>query len=94
MKYENIKYNECDEVYPPAEDTFLLIDNLIVKNNDSVLEVGCGCGIVSIAASLNAEKVTSIDINPHAIKCTKEKAAGLICRAGPCGGPGSGEAAL
>ena len=72
MKYENIKYNECDEVYPPAEDTFLLIDNLIVKNNDSVLEVGCGCGIVSIAASLNAEKVTSIDINPHAIKCTKE----------------------
>ena len=72
MKYENIKYNKCDEVYPPAEDTFLLIDNLIVKNNDSVLEVGCGCGIVSIAASLNAEKVTSIDINPHAIKCTKE----------------------
>ena len=72
MKYENIKYNECDEVYPPAEDTFLLFDNLIVKNYDSVLEVGCGCGIVSIAASLNAEKVTSIDINPHAIKCTKE----------------------
>ena len=39
MKYENIKYNECDEVYPPAEDTFLLIDNLIVKNNDSVVDV-------------------------------------------------------
>lgn len=71
MKYNNIEYNDCDEVYPPAEDTFLLIDNLLVKENDEVLEVGCGTGIVSIAASVTARNVTSVDINPYAIKCTE-----------------------
>ncbi|WP_455645691.1 HemK2/MTQ2 family protein methyltransferase [Methanosphaera sp.] len=71
MKYENIEYNECEEVYPPAEDTFLLIDNLEVYENETVLEVGAGTGIVSIAASFIAENVTCIDINKHAIKCTE-----------------------
>ena len=37
MKYNNIEYTECDEVYPPAEDTFLLIDNLEVKEDDEVI---------------------------------------------------------
>ncbi len=71
MKYKDIEYNECDEVYPPAEDTFLLIDNLDVKENDEVLEIGVGSGIVSIAASYKAKNVTSVDINPNAIKCTE-----------------------
>ncbi|OED30770.1 methyltransferase [Methanosphaera sp. WGK6] len=71
MKYENIEYNECEEVYPPAEDTFLLIDNLEVYENEDVLEIGAGTGIVSIAASFIAENVTCVDINQHAIKCTE-----------------------
>ena len=40
MRYDDIEYNECDEVYPPAEDTFLFIDNLEVKEDDKVLEIG------------------------------------------------------
>ena len=31
MNYNGITYNECEEVYPPADDTFLLIDNLIIE---------------------------------------------------------------
>lgn len=71
MKYGSVEYNECKEVYPPAEDTFLLIDNLKIKDNDSVLEIGAGCGLVSITASLLAKSVVSTDINPYAIKCIK-----------------------
>ncbi|MBE6485831.1 MAG: methyltransferase domain-containing protein [Methanosphaera stadtmanae] len=71
MNYNGVEYNECEEVYPPAEDTFLLIDNLKIKSSDKVLEIGTGSGIVSITASLKCHEVTSTDINPHAIKCAK-----------------------
>lgn len=71
MNYNGIEYNECEEVYPPAEDTFLLIDNLIINDTDKVLEIGTGSGIVSIIASLKCSEVTSTDINPHAIKCAE-----------------------
>ena len=71
LEYDNIKYEECKEVYPPAEDTFLLIDNLILNENMDVLEIGGGTGIVSIAAAIKAKNVDVCDINPHAIKCIK-----------------------
>lgn len=71
MIYDGVEYNECSEVYPPAEDTFLLIDNLIVGSEDSVLEIGTGTGLVSIFASGKSSHVTCTDINPHAIKCAK-----------------------
>lgn len=71
MNYNGIEYNECNEVYPPAEDTFLLIDNLITGGDYDVLEIGTGTGLVSIYASLKCSNVTSTDINPHAIKCAR-----------------------
>lgn len=71
MKYNGIEYTECSEVYPPAEDTFLLIDNLMVESSDNVLEIGTGTGLVSISASFKCREVTSTDINPYAIKCAK-----------------------
>lgn len=69
MNYNGVEYNECDEVYPPAEDTFLLIDNLKIEEAYEVLEIGTGTGLVSIFASLNCRNVTSTDINPYAVKC-------------------------
>ena len=69
MEYRGVEYVECDEVYPPAEDTFLLIDNLILSEDMNVLEIGGGSGIVSIYASLHTKNVCVCDINPHAIKC-------------------------
>lgn len=71
MIYEGIEYNECSEVYPPAEDSFLLMDNLQINTDDKVLEIGTGTGIVSIYASLKCKSVTSTDINPHALKCAE-----------------------
>jgi len=72
MRYSDIEYVECDQVYQPAEDTFLLIDNLEVEPNSKVLEIGCGSGIVSIKASKKARSVTAVDINPYAITCTRK----------------------
>lgn len=71
MMYDNVEYNECSEVYPPAEDTFLLIDNLVIDKSDTVLEIGTGTGLVSIFASFKCLEVTCVDINPHAVKCAE-----------------------
>lgn len=71
MNYNGVEYVECDEVYPPAEDTFLLIDNLLLDSSDTVLEIGTGTGLVAISASYNCSEVTCTDINPSAIKCAE-----------------------
>lgn len=62
------------DVYEPAEDTFLLAENLSVDENDVVLDMGTGCGILGILVAKKSEKVVAIDLNPHAIDCAKMNA--------------------
>jgi len=45
------------------------INKLQIKNQ-TVLEVGCGSGLLSVLATKNGAIVTAIDINPNAIKAT------------------------
>jgi len=40
----------------------------------SVLDIGCGSGILSLAAARAGAKVTSVDINPAAVTATNENA--------------------
>lgn len=63
-----------ERVYEPAEDTFLLAENLKVEENGDVLDLGTGCGILAVLAAKQARKVVATDINPYAIKCAKENA--------------------
>jgi release factor glutamine methyltransferase len=66
------------KVYEPAEDTFLLVEKLKVKEKEAVLDVGTGCGILAVLAAKKAKKVVATDINPYAIKCA-EKNAKMNC---------------
>jgi len=36
----------------------------------SFLEIGCGAGIVALSAARKGAKVTAVDINPEAVRCT------------------------
>jgi release factor glutamine methyltransferase len=63
-----------ENVYEPAEDTFLFAENLDVNEGDTVLDMGTGCGILSIIAAQKASEVVAVDINPHAVRCAKENA--------------------
>jgi release factor glutamine methyltransferase len=61
---------QVDEyVYEPAEDTFLLAEQMTVEDDDVVLDVGTGCGILAVLAAEKAKRVVAVDINPYAIKC-------------------------
>ena len=52
-----------------------LLDQFITPNQ-TVLDIGCGSGILSLAAVLlGAERATGIDIDPVAVKVARENAA-------------------
>jgi release factor glutamine methyltransferase len=46
------------------------------RKGDTVLEIGCGSGVISITLAKKANaKVTAVDINPEACELTKENAS-------------------
>ena len=62
------------DVYEPAEDTFLLADNLDVYLGERVLEIGTGCGLLAILAAKAGARVVVTDINQAALECARVNA--------------------
>lgn len=65
-------------VFPPflTISTKLLLqfmETLDLKNK-KVLELGCGCGIISILAAKNGARVTAVDINQTAVDALRKNA--------------------
>lgn len=73
--FEEYVFEVPEEVYEPAEDTFLIARNLSVERGARVLDMGAGCGILAVLAARNASRVVAVDINPQAVKCTLRNAA-------------------
>jgi release factor glutamine methyltransferase len=69
IEYKGITIYTNEEVYEPAEDTFLFAENLELSRRDEVLEIGTGTGLIAICASQNSRKVIATDINKAAINC-------------------------
>jgi len=74
VEYENLKLKLERDVYKPAEDSFLLAENLMVNKGDTVLDIGTGTGILALLAAEKARYVTGTDINPKAVKLAGENA--------------------
>ena len=64
-----------ENVYEPAEDSFLFAENLELHAGERVLDMGTGCGILGILAAKDAQRVIALDVNPYAVHCAKENAA-------------------
>jgi release factor glutamine methyltransferase len=71
ISFEDLSFDLVEDVYEPAEDTFVFAENLDVKTGTDVLDLGTGCGILGIVAAKKAGHVLSVDINPYAIRCAK-----------------------
>jgi len=63
-----------EHVYEPAEDSFLLAEKMTVTEDDAVLDMGTGCGILAVLAAEKAKRVLAVDINPYAIECAMKNA--------------------
>ena len=64
--------NTEDNVYIPAEDSYLLAENLLIKEGQSVLEIGTGSGIVAMYASKFTDNITVTDINFDACELARK----------------------
>jgi len=62
------------QVYEPAEDTFLLAENLAVKEGDIALDVGTGTGLIALLMARKARYVLGVDINPLAVELARKNA--------------------
>ncbi len=59
-------------VYPPSEDSYLLLDSLSLEEGDRVLDVGCGSGVISVEALEHTSGAVSLDISIDATRNTRE----------------------
>src|SRR5512146_1551792 len=63
-----------EEVYQPAEDTFLLLNAALVeaRPEDRAIEIGCGKALISREVASKVRSFLATDINPYAVKLAKE----------------------
>jgi len=73
VHFEDYVFVVDENVYEPAEDSFLFSENLQIEAGTRVLDMGTGCGILGIIAAKEAE-VVAVDLNPYAIRCARENA--------------------
>ncbi len=76
IKIYGLKIQVDKEVYPPSKESILLADYLKtkkfgIKRREKVLDYGTGSGFLSLVAAKLGGKVVAIDINPKAVKCSK-----------------------
>ncbi len=74
INFGDASFDVYEDVYEPAEDSFLFAENLHMAKGELVLDLGTGCGILGILAAIKGGDVTAIDLNPYAIDCAKENA--------------------
>ena len=65
-----------DWVYEPSDDTDILaaVALSITPTHSRVLEIGCGCGAISILLALRGCSVVATDISKHALSIARKNA--------------------
>jgi len=72
--YYGLELRLHPQVYEPAEDTFLLAENLVVRPGQTALDVGTGTGIIALLMAKEADFVLGVDVNPTAVELSMKNA--------------------
>jgi release factor glutamine methyltransferase len=62
------------QVYPPREDTWLLVERARVGPGVRVLEIGAGTGLAALEAARSGARVVATDLNRRALVELRERA--------------------
>ena len=72
VEYLGKNFVVLPNVFPPSNDSKVLVENLPELSNSTVLDVATGCGVIAVFAALHgARHITAVDINPSAVKCAQ-----------------------
>jgi release factor glutamine methyltransferase len=63
-----------DGVYPPSEDSDLLLSAIEIHPDETVLDMGTGSGFLAIESARGGGIVTAVDIAEEAIVCARKNA--------------------
>jgi SAM-dependent methyltransferase len=67
-----------DGVFHPTHTSRTIADALEIEPGDTVIDVGCGCGVLSfVAARLGAGRVIGTDLSERAVEVARENAVRL-----------------
>jgi release factor glutamine methyltransferase len=69
-----IRIREHEDVYRPAEDSYLLLKAIDLRYATTFLDVGTGTGIIALHAARRCRTVAT-DINPRAVSLCRSNAA-------------------
>ncbi|MCX6679093.1 MAG: class I SAM-dependent methyltransferase [Methanothrix sp.] len=69
-----------EEVYQPAEDTYLLLRaaQSEARPETLALEIGCGSGFISQELGPKVARLLATDINPHAVRAARARGIEVI----------------
>jgi len=72
IEYLDKKFIVLANVFPPSNDSKVLVEHLPDLDGLNVLDLATGSGVIAIYAALKgAKNVTAVDINPSAVKCAQ-----------------------
>ncbi|HCN82947.1 MAG TPA: methylase [Sphingobacteriaceae bacterium] len=76
IEFLGLRLTVPPKVHPVNPMSDLLGNSVLreVKETDSVLDMGTGCGVNAILAASQSKKVIAVDINPEAIKAAEKNA--------------------
>lgn len=74
MERFDFKIAQDGNVYPPSEDSYLLIEAINPINFGKALEIGVGSGIISLHLARKIDTVFACDINPYSLFLSKQNA--------------------
>ncbi len=74
IRIGELVFDVNDDVYEPAEDSFLFAEKLHLAAGVRVLDLGTGSGILAVTAAKQGAEVVAVDINPYAVCIAKANA--------------------
>jgi len=75
VRYDpSLDIEHMSEVYNPSDDSYLLLRHVQISPGQTLLDMGCGTGLIGIHAAKAGAEVIAADVNPHAVECTRRNA--------------------